>query len=402
MGVFVEAGSVHAAPGCGGVAQLIEALVFRGTKTRTPFRLNQEVEAIGGVQAAAASREQLAVSLDVPASNVAEAVEILADCVVNPRFQQWMVDEEVTKLEAGHKALEANPHGLLLEAANTVGYTGGLGEPLIAPKEQLANLSADYCAQFHAENFTGGRVALAVSGAEQAEVVTVGEELLAGLPAGRAPAVPSAYKGGEIKQHSGGDLAHALLGYEFKGGWRDVKGSVVMTVLQMLMGGGGSFSAGGPGKGMHSRLYKRVLNNCPWVTNCTGFSSLYNDTGIVGIIGSADAAKGGDLVDTMYKEMEAVAAGGVTDVELERAKNCAIASIWMNLESKPIVCEDIGRQLLTYGKRTGGAEFAAEIAAVTKADITNGMQKLMKSAPTLVACGDVSTLPTYDSLASRS
>ena len=24
--------------------------------------------------------------------------------------------------------------------------------------------------------------------------------------------------------------------------------------LQMLMGGGGSFSAGGPGKGMHSRL----------------------------------------------------------------------------------------------------------------------------------------------------
>lgn len=25
-------------------------------------------------------------------------------------------------------------------------------------------------------------------------------------------------------------------------------------ILQMLMGGGGSFSAGGPGKGMHSRL----------------------------------------------------------------------------------------------------------------------------------------------------
>ena len=38
-----------------------------------------------------------------------------------------------------------------------------------------------------------------------------------------------------------------MLGFEVEGGWRDVKASVVMTVLQYLMGGGGSFSAGGPG-----------------------------------------------------------------------------------------------------------------------------------------------------------
>lgn len=30
----------------------------------------------------------------------------------------------------------------------------------------------------------------------------------------------------------------------------------ILVVLQLLMGGGGSFSAGGPGKGMHSRLCK--------------------------------------------------------------------------------------------------------------------------------------------------
>lgn len=29
-----------------------------------------------------------------------------------------------------------------------------------------------------------------------------------------------------------------------------------LVIVQMLMGGGGSFSAGGPGKGMHSRLCK--------------------------------------------------------------------------------------------------------------------------------------------------
>ena len=33
-----------------------------------------------------------------------------------------------------------------------------------------------------------------------------------------------------------------------------------LATLNTLLGGGGSFSAGGPGKGMYSRLYTNVLN----------------------------------------------------------------------------------------------------------------------------------------------
>jgi hypothetical protein len=43
-----------------------------------------------------------------------------------------------------------------------------------------------------------------------------------------------------------------------------------MTVLTYLMGGGNSFSSGGPGKGMHSRLYTRVLNQYHWVRGVGG------------------------------------------------------------------------------------------------------------------------------------
>lgn len=35
---------------------------------------------------------------------------------------------------------------------------------------------------------------------------------------------------------------------------------IPLCVLNMIMGGGGSFSAGGPGKGMFARLYLNVLN----------------------------------------------------------------------------------------------------------------------------------------------
>ncbi|MCI14170.1 mitochondrial-like-processing peptidase subunit alpha-like, partial [Trifolium medium] len=51
----------------------------------------------------------------------------------------------------------------------------------------------------------------------------------------------------------------------------------------MLLGGGGSFSAGGPGKGMYSRLYLRVLNEYPQVHSISAFNNIYNNTGIFGI-----------------------------------------------------------------------------------------------------------------------
>ena len=41
----------------------------------------------------------------------------------------------------------------------------------------------------------------------------------------------------------------------------------------------------------------------------------------------------------------------VSSEELQRAKNGAIGQVLINLESRAIVAEDIGRQVLTYGHR---------------------------------------------------
>lgn len=43
---------------------------------------------------------------------------------------------------------------------------------------------------------------------------------------------------------------------------------IAACVLNIMMGGGGSFSAGGPGKGMYTRLYTNVLNRYVCFTIC--------------------------------------------------------------------------------------------------------------------------------------
>ncbi len=81
------------------------------------------------------------------------------------------------------------------------------------------------------------------------------------------------------RQYSPSPLTHAVLAFEFAGGWKDIKGATAVTVLQYLLGGGGSFSAGGPGmwkyKGRWCDLYAvvdvcsgRCMHYCCAVVMC--------------------------------------------------------------------------------------------------------------------------------------
>ena len=44
----------------------------------------------------------------------------------------------------------------------------------------------------------------------------------------------------------------------------------------------------------------------------------------------------------------------------------------------------------------------AEVNKVTKKDVEKVVKDMLKSAPTFVACGDVSKMPRYDAIARRS
>ena len=59
-----------------------------------------------------------------------------------------------------------------------------------------------------------------------------------------------------------------MLAFEYPGGWNDVKGSTAVTVLQFLLGGGGSFSAGGPGKRSVSMLFMLLTRGGQNVVIC--------------------------------------------------------------------------------------------------------------------------------------
>lgn len=401
VGMYVAAGSKNENPYTTGAAHLLERMAFKATRNRTAFRVTREAEVIGANLLASASREQMAYTVDCLKTNLPEAVELLADTVMNPRLADHEVADVASALKAEMTDLAANPANLMMEAVHAVAFDGGLGQPLVASAGALSRMDGDTLAHFVQQNYTAPRVVLAASGCAHEDLVAVAEPLLAQLPAGDASSAtaPSKYVGGDYRVASDSPVANVVLAFEFAGGWKDTKASTAMTVLNTLMGGGGSFSAGGPGKGMYSRLYTRVLNKHAWAQNCTAFHSVFDDVGVVGISGVADGDRASDMVAVMAQEFAAVASGAVTEEELARAKAATVSSILMNLESKAIVAEDIGRQILTYGERKAPSEFIAQVNALTVADVAAVAKKCVASKPTLVMVGDLSAAPRYEALA---
>ncbi|PSS01000.1 peptidase M16 inactive domain-domain-containing protein [Coniella lustricola] len=146
-----------------------------------------------------------------------------------------------------------------------------------------------------------------------------------------------------------------------------------LATLQTLLGGGGSFSAGGPGKGMYSRLYTNVLNQYGWVESCQAFNHSYSDSGLFGIAAMCYPGHTTHMLEVMCRELKSLALdsgfSALGEVEVMRAKNQLRSSLLMNLESRMVELEDLGRQIQVYGRKIPVHEMTQKISKLTIRDL---------------------------------
>jgi len=188
------------------------------------------------------------------------------------------------------------------------------------------------------------------------------------------------------------ELGHVVLGLQ--SGGHQHPDFIPFCVLNMMMGGGGSFSAGGPGKGMYTRLYTRVLNRFHWMYSATAYNHAYTDSGIFCIHASCHPSQLQELTQVLVREFVALT-GMISPDELSRAKAQLKSMLLMNLESRPVIFEDVARQVLSQGHRRQPEYFIGLIDKVTIEDLNRIGQNMLESKASLAAIGTLNKLPTY-------
>lgn len=103
-----------------------------------------------------------------------------------------------------------------------------------------------------------------------------------------------------------------------------------------------------------------------------------------------------DLVHFTLREWSRLSVN-VTEAEVERAKAQLKASILLSLDGTTAVAEDIGRQIVTTGRRMEAAEIERVIGGITAKDIVAFAQKKLWDQDVAVsAVGSIEGLLDYN------
>lgn len=183
-----------------------------------------------------------------------------------------------------------------------------------------------------------------------------------------------------------------------------------VAVLQMLLGGGGSFSAGGPGKGMYSRLYTQLLNRHHWLEHARAFSTTTMMGGcgfsLFGLHGSADPGRARELAGCLVDQLRRMPTC-LTDAEVSRAKRQVQSAVLMGVESRMVELEDLVDQLVVIQGNNQQSTYVSpqqifdRVEAVGVADLERVAKGLLcrSHPPTVVAYGpSLKRMPTFSQI----
>ena len=334
-----------------------------------------------------------------------------------------MTDEEIEftrqtiRFELEDHDRKPDQDTLLQEAIHKAAYgSNTLGLPKLCPEGNVDLIDRkviyDYLRLYHTPN----RMVFAGVGVEHDQLVEVAQKyFLKNDPTYGKPDKHSEpdhsiaqYQGGlvgiekDLSNVSMGtapipELVHLSVGLE-SSSFMNLDDFIPACVLNMLMGGGGSFSSGGPGKGMYTRLYSNVLNRYHWIYSAQAFHHAYADSGVFCINASCHPSQLRDLVNIIVKELFEMSSD-IGLIELSRAKKQLQSMLLMNLEARPVVFEDVARQVLGAGFRRSPNFFIKEIEKVTADDIHRVIGYMLRSKPSVAAIGNIQQLPPLEDIA---
>jgi processing peptidase subunit beta len=91
----------------------------------------------------------------------------------------------------------------------------------------------------------------------------------------------------------------------------------------------------------------------------------------------------------------------VSDAEVTRARNLLKSQLLVQLDGSTPVCEDIGRQMLTYGRRIPLSELDMRLDQIDAKVIRDvATRYIYDQCPAVVGVGPVEQLPDYNRIRS--
>lgn len=362
IGFWVGIGSRDETEPVNGMSHFIEHLLFKGTDTRSGRDISEAFDTLGGELNAFTAKEYTCYFTRLIDEHVPDGVEILADMIQNPRFDETDILSErnvvLEEINLHEDSPDERIHDLF---ASSLLAAHPLGKPILGHVDTVGNFSREDVVGFYKDNYGAKNLIVAAAGNIEHEKMVELTERHFGKATGERPAKkefePQVEKRIEVftKQT---EQAHIVYGTEAIRSNDNRR--FTLSVMDNILGGG-----------MSSRLFQEIREKRGMAYSAYSYHSLYKETGYIAAYAGTTPANTEEVVKIMKEQINDVASGGITDKEVHRAKEHIKGQLMLGLESTSRRMTRLGKLQITEGELLSLDELVERIESVTRDGIAD-------------------------------
>jgi predicted Zn-dependent peptidase len=363
LGIWAGVGSRDETPRQAGASHYLEHLLFKGTERRSAQEIAEVMDAVGGELNAFTFKEYTCFYARTLDRDLPLAVDVLVDMVRASKLAKPDVEAERTVILEEIAAANDVPEDLVHDLFAEVLFGGHpLGRPVLGTVESIKAMPRDLLARYWRRHYTPGNLVVAAAGnrghGEVVELVTKAfGQLGDGAAIGPRPERARPRSGGGLcVRRRPTDQAHVVLGGPAIS--RGDPRRFALGVLNIAFGGG-----------MSSRLFQEVREKRGLVYSIGSYANQYAETGSFAVYAGAAPRRIHEVLKVVRDEVERLAADGLSEEELARAKGQFKGSLVLGMEDTSSRMSWLGKSELTRGEILTVDEVIQRVDAVTEADL---------------------------------
>ena len=358
LGFWIRSGSRDEPTERAGISHFLEHLLFKGTDRFTSREIDEVFDTMGAEVNAGTGKETTSVYSRFLDRHLEQAFDVLQDMVLRPAYpdidsERQVVIEEIAMYE---DEPSDKVHDVL---AGAVFGDHPLGRPIIGRADVISSVPVPTIAEWHDGRYTGANIVVAAAGnVEHDAVVEIvsaavgplqpGTRALSAPPAGAAPVLRFHEK--ETEQY------HLCIGGP--GIPRGDDRRFALRVLDTILGGSTS-----------SRLFQEVRERRGLAYSVFSYASHYADSGQVALYVGTRPENVAEAMDVIGTELGRLHAEGVSEEELERARENVKGRTVLSMESTLTRMNRLGSSVLMEVPLLSVDEVLAAFDAVTLDDV---------------------------------
>lgn len=325
IGVFVKTGSSDENENESGISHLLEHMIFKGTKKRNAVEISEEIDFFGAGINAHTSKEETVFYVNTLSKYSKEVSDILFDIVTNS-----IIDEKELEREKGVVIEEINmykdtPDDLVFEMNYQNSISGSYGKPIIGTEDSVNSFSASQIREYYKDRYTKDNMVISIAGNfDETVILEKVEEYFANINDKKVVHLEEKkdydHISGEIVKKDKINQVNICITFDGISYYDDniLEHDIATNII------GGSLS---------SRLFTEIREKRGLAYSVYAYNQSYSKGGITSVYIGTNKESYKKAIEVTLKVFKDVQENGLTEKELQKAKNKYISKLLFSTEN---------------------------------------------------------------------